>query len=146
NDFYGQVFSQSAAEILATRVATLPAKYEELARDHLPQLEGLLEPPDPLGPPRAPVERVRSRRVYITEYPDLTKNDSRAYCAFDPTINLLATMPVITEAEWRWMDQVAASAVNGAVANAAAAHDWNFVGGIYSAWAPHGYCADTRWL
>jgi len=146
NDFYGQVFSQSAADILATRVATLPAKYEELARDHLPQLEGLLEPLDPLGPPRAPVERVRSRRVYITEYPDLTKDDSRAYCAFDPTSNPLAMMPVITQAEWRWMDQVAASALNGAVANAAGTHDWNLVGGIYSAWAPHGYCADRRWV
>ncbi len=149
NDFFGNFPTESAKQILETGVAALPAKYALLANTLLPGLEGLLAPePSPLGPPvppREPVERVRSGRVYITEYVDMTKDDARAYCRFDRT-DPLGAIPGMTVDELQWLDVTAAGSINRAVADAAATHGWNAVGGIFSAYASHGYCAESHWV
>jgi len=140
NELFGVFPDQSAKQILETGVGALPAKYAMLANTVLPGLEGLLTPE-----PGEPVERVRSGRVYITEYVDMTKDDARAYCRFDRT-DPLGSIPGMTPDEMQWLDITAAGSINRAVADAAATHGWNAVGGIFSAYAPHGYCAESHWV
>lgn len=140
-DFFGFFPTESANRLVADGVAALPAKYQELAQEVLPQLSGLL---DPLAMGE-PATRLRSSRVYITEYVDMTRDDNGAYCTQDLT-NPLGTIPAITPDELAWLDVNAAGSINQAVADAAAAHGWNAVGGIYGPYATHGYCADDHWV
>lgn len=152
-DLFDAVPDRSAKQILNSGLDALPEKYSELATELLPGLPGLLEPlagpgaggRGRPGPGGDPAERVRSSRVYITEYVDMTKDDARAYCAFDRT-DPLGTVPGITDDEMAWLDQTAARGINRAVADAAEAHGWTYVERIYDAYAPHGYCARTHWV
>lgn len=148
SDLFGAIPSQSAKQIVGDGVAALPAKYDEVANVLLPQLTGLLAPLAPYGPPGPalqPVDRVRSNRVYITQYVDMTKDDAGSYCSFDPD-NLLGTIPGVSLDEMQWLDTGAAGQINQAVANAASDHGWNAVTGIYAGYAHHGYCADDHWV
>jgi hypothetical protein len=147
-DFFAFFPEQSAKGALEAGVAALPGRYEELATQLLPQLEGLLDPQPWPGPPGAaldPASRVRSGRVYITEYVDMTKDDGLAYCRFDNT-DPLGAIPGITVEEMSWLDQTATRGINGAVAAAATLHEWNVVQGIYAGYASHGYCAENHWV
>ena len=135
NELFGVFPSQSGKQVLEAGVAALPGKYATLANTLLPGLEGLLDP----------AERVRSGRVYITEYVDMTKDDARLYCRFDRT-DPLGAIPGITQDEMLWLDLTATRSINGAVAEAAATHGWVAVGEIFSAYAPHGYCAENHWV
>lgn len=146
--------TESAATILTDGVTnTLPGRYEQLATEMFPGLTGLLEPE--VGPGSAgrgrpgstsdPVDRLRSERVYITEYVDMTKDDALAYCRFDRT-DPLGTIPGITADEMDWLDNTATTGINGAVERAASLHGWNYVSQIYTAYAPHGYCAEDHWV
>lgn len=139
-DFFGTFPAESAKQLVESGVAALPAKYEQLATVVLPQLTGLLEPGA-----GAPSDRVRSGRVYISEYVDMTRGDAGAYCTQDPN-NLLGMIPAVTPDELQWLDLHAAGSINQAVATAAAAHGWNAVTGIYAAYREHGYCADDHWV
>ncbi|MDP3909911.1 MAG: hypothetical protein Q8Q14_05935 [Gemmatimonadales bacterium] len=133
---------QSAKQILNEGLAALPGRYAELGTQLLPSLPGLLDPASVLDP----VDRVRSSRVYITEYVDMTKDDTRAYCAPAPLTNPLGTLPGVSTDELSWLDVVAAASINQAGRDAAATHGWTAVGGIYAAYEPHGYCADDHWV
>ncbi len=162
-ELFDNVPDRSAKQILSSGLDSLPKKYRELATELLPGLPGLLEPlagpgaggrgrpgrgrgyPGRPGPGSDPAERVRSSRVYITEYVDMTKDDARAYCAFDRT-DPLGTVPGITADEMAWLDRTAARGINRAVADAATEHGWTYVEQIYDAYAPHGYCARTHWV
>jgi hypothetical protein len=139
NKLFGVFPAQSGKQVLEAGVAGLPAKYAELANALLPKLDGLLEPRGD------DAERVRSGRVYITEYVDMTKDDARIYCSFDRT-DPLGAIPGITQDEMAWLDVTATRSINGAVAEAAATHGWVSVGQIFSAYAPHGYCAENHWV
>lgn len=146
NELFGVFPAQSGKQVLEAGVAALPGKYATLANTLLPGLEGLLAPA--LGAtvtPVDPAERVRSGRVYITEYVDMTKDDARSYCRFDRT-DPLGAIPGITQDEMLWLDLTATRSINGAVAEAAATHGWVAVGEIFSAYAPHGYCAEDHWV
>jgi hypothetical protein len=146
NELFGAFPAQSGKQVLEEGVAGLPAKYAELANTLLPSLDGLLEPASgSTVPPVDPAERVRSGRVYITEYVDMTKDDALVYCAFDRT-DPLGAIPGITQDEMAWLDVTATRSINGAVAQAAATHGWVAVSGIFSAYAPHGYCAEDHWV
>jgi hypothetical protein len=126
NDLFGVFPDQSAKGIVEEGVAGLPPRYEEVAQVLLPTLAGLLEPelgPGPPSPPLDPVDRVRSDRVYITEYVDMTTLD-----------------------EMEWLDVVAAGSINQAVEDAAEAHGWTAVDQIYQAYDRHGYCATNHWV
>lgn len=137
NEVFANLPDRSANELLAEGVAGLPAKYAEVAGELFPTLSGLLEPDA--------ADRVRSSRVYITEYVDMTKDHSRAYCRLELT-NPLGAMPGMTVDEMEWLDVVAGRSINRAVADAAGAHGWTLVSQIYDAYAPHGYCADDHWV
>ena len=148
NNLFGIFPAQSAKAILEEGVGGLPPRYAELAEELLPNLRGLLEPEPGPGvpqPPLEPVDRVRSNRVYITEYVDMTKDDAGAYCV-GSLANLLGTIPGVTPDELLWLDLVAAASINRAGATAALTHGWNAVSGIYGGYATHGYCADAHWV
>lgn len=145
---------KSGKTLLEDGLALLPDRYELLATDHFPTLRGLLAP-EAGGPGRngrgrptetvAPEERVRSDRVYVSEYVDMTKDDAFNYCWFDRT-DPLGTMPGFTVPEMTWLDHTAGREINAAVADAAREHGWTYVSDIYDAYAPHGYCAEDHWV
>ena len=139
-DLFGVFPTQSAKGLVEHGVESLPAKYQELAQELLPQLSGLLAPGV-----LDPVDRVRADRVYITQYVDMTKDDDGQYCTQDPA-NILGTVPGVTPDEMQWLDLSAAGSINQAVATAAVAHGWNAVDDIYGAYQTHGYCANDHWV
>lgn len=137
----------SAKLVLEDGLADLPRRYELLATELFPGLSGLL-PPEARGlpePARAPVQRVRSQRVYITEYVDVTRDNDGAFCQFAGSKEFGA-MPGFSEPELAWLDETAAGGINGAVKTAADTHGWAYVGGIHSGYRTHGYCADESWV
>ena len=141
--FQNSVSQQSAKQILDSAGALLPGRYADLATQYLPGLEGLLSPDSSGG--ATPAMRVRSNRVFITQYGSLTKNDAGGYCAPDPQ-DLLGAMPGVTLDEMQWLDQTVEAALNGDVQSAAAQYGWNEVTGIYAGYGPHGYCAHDHWV
>jgi hypothetical protein len=136
DDFFADNIPIPATETLRNGLAELPIRYAQLDATHLPKLRGLLEPA---------TDGVRSNRVYITEYVDMTKGPTGEYCT-NTLANPLAVMPGFSLGEMQWLDLSAGQGINGAVQAAAQEHGWNFVSGIYSAYAPHGYCADAHWV
>jgi hypothetical protein len=144
----------SAKGLLEIGLDSLPGRYAMLADTLFPQLNGLLAPP--VGGPgldgrghREPaldaLDRLRSDRIYITEYVDMTKDDAGQYCEFDAT-DPLGVMPGFSVGEMGWLDVTAGQGINQAVHDAATAHGWTFVDGIYTSYAPHGYCAENHWV
>ncbi|MCG6990210.1 MAG: hypothetical protein LJF06_18875 [Gemmatimonadetes bacterium] len=135
---------QSAKQILDSTSVLLPGRYGVLATQDLPLLQGLLRPDSGSGT-TDPAQLLRSNRVYITEYGDLTKNDAGAYCTPDPT-DPLGTMAGVSVDEMQWLDQNAEADLNGDVRSAASQYGWNYVTGIYAGYTPHGYCAHDHWI
>jgi hypothetical protein len=145
---------KSGKTLLGEGLELLPDRYEVLADDALPTLRGLLAP-EAGGPGRhgrgrpattvAPEDRLRSNRVYISEYVDMTKDEMGHYCSFDRT-DLLGTMPGYTVDEMDWLDTTAAKDINSAVATAADEHGWTYVNEIYNAYERQGYCAEDHWV
>ncbi len=136
DDFFADNIPIPATETLQNGLAELPIRYAQLDATLLPQLRGLRVPA---------TDGVRSDRVYITEYVDMTKGATGAYCT-NTLANPLAVMPGFSLGEMQWLDLSAGQGINGAVQAAAQEHGWNFVSGIYSGYAPHGYCADAHWV
>lgn len=118
---------ENAQEIVDQRFPTLAPRYARLA-------EGLLT----LG--------VLPERVYITQYPDLTKDDFGTYCGGVDPLDPVGGTPGFTRDEMEWADREFLSVGNGAVRSAALEHGWNLVDGIYPSFREHGYCADDNWI
>lgn len=140
---------ESAAETLQRELAGLPSKYTTVATklfpgdaglDSVPGLPGLLQPGETIG------GAVRSSRVYITEYVDMTKDEDGVYCGPNIPFDPLALMPGFSPSELAWLDQTATRSINAAVETAAMTHGWTFVSGIYDAYRTHGYCAEVPWV
>ena len=142
--FQANTPQQSAKQILDSTSVLLPGRYGVLATQDLPLLRGLLRPDSGSGTANA-AQLLRSNRVYITEYGDLTKNDAGAYCTPDPT-DPLGTMVGVSVDEMQWLDQNAEADLNGDVRSAASQYGWNYVTGIYAGYTPHGYCAHDHWI
>lgn len=82
-------------------------------------------------------------RVYLTEYPNATQDDDGSYC---PDINPLNNLPGMSLAEAIFADTVVTQTLDGLVELNADGENWNFVGGVYDAFAGHGYCADDHFM
>ena len=96
------------------------------------------------------------QRVYITEYPDPTGDDSGVHCGWDPSQRPsgegLKTLPGVTQPEAAWAQITVATALREETRTAAATHTWKFVtetgegsDTIGTASRNHGYCADDHW-
>lgn len=124
----------------AESISSLANKFHELNEYLSDKLSGL----DP-------------RRVYITEYPDPTGDDSGNYCGWSPALPLSGAgarfLPGVTLQESTWADMTVAAALRNGTETAAALHQWKFVTRlgesgetIASASRNHGYCADDSWM
>ncbi|HVL32131.1 MAG TPA: SGNH/GDSL hydrolase family protein, partial [Actinomycetota bacterium] len=122
-----------AKNVFDQRLALLPAKFDALA--------------DQLA--ASPVDLPRER-LYITEYFDPTRNDAGEFCddmlKEDMPLGLASPAVGISaeEAEWASTDMLVR--LNSAMIAAAERHSWNYLGGLYSRFSHHGYCADDRWI
>jgi hypothetical protein len=134
-------------------VNELPAKYAALAAD--------IETYIPFSP---------NGHVYITQYPDSTRDSSGGYCNEMVTdlipwwISVGATgsalfggaytIPLlphrIDQDEATWAGGTVGPALNNKIAAAADVHDWILVDGINDStanlFATHGYCAADNWI
>jgi hypothetical protein len=119
----------SAAEVFGPRIAALPDRYADLADRLADSFPAVAAEPD---------------RVFITEYPNVLQDDDGTLCSsgLDP----FDMLPGISGAESEWLHDVVTPGLNARVATAAATHHWTFVGGMFDAFAGHGYCADDSWV
>ena len=81
-------------------------------------------------------------RVYITEYPGVTRDESGGFCRADP-VNVL---PGWSGDELEWVDTVIAPQLNDIVSQAAEEAGWSLISGVYDGFATHGLCARERWI
>jgi Ca2+-binding RTX toxin-like protein len=96
---------------------------------------------------------VKPRNVYITEYPDASRDENGEFCGnilgeVFRDANVLEQPFRIDSSEARWAYDHVIHPLNRTVEAAAAAYGWNFVGGIEDAFARHGYGASSeeRWI
>jgi hypothetical protein len=104
---------------VASELAALPQHYDDLA--------AAIQARGDIG------------KVYITEYFDPTHGSDGSYG--DTASNFLCSAGSMTAASWQWSHDDVVVPLNNAVATAAAAHGWQFVGGIASQFLDHGFCA-----
>ena len=82
------------------------------------------------------------KRVYLTEYPGVTRDESGAYCQAD----VFTVLPGWSRSELVWADTVVSPQLNQIVSQAAQEAGWNLVSGIYDGFRTHGLCAQEHWI
>lgn len=116
--------SNSAQGILSAGLNSLQSRYQALSE----KINGL--------PP--------VKRIFITEYPDLARNQNGQFCNNSPLFDLLG---FLSRREAQWASEEVVRGLNDRVKAAADQHGWVYVGGIADKFATHGYCAgDQRWV
>jgi len=93
-------------------------------------------------------------RVYLTEIPDLTRDEFGDLCAwptelpgYQETLRIAAQqVPGVTEKEMEWASTYVLTELRSAMRAAANKHGWTFVEGVDARFAGHGYCSDVTWL
>jgi hypothetical protein len=114
----------------------LPKNYDDLARE----IVGLLG--------------MEPGRVYLTEIPDVTRDEHGQTCAWPTELPgfseglrvALQEVPGVTRTEMEWADEHVLTQLRAAMRTAAGEHGWRFVEGVDSRFAGHGYCAAEPWL
>ena len=93
-------------------------------------------------------------RVYLTEIPDVTRDEFGDLCAW-PTelpgylesLRIAAQqVPGVTEAEMQWASTYVLTELRAAMRASANKHGWQFVDGVDARFSGHGYCSDVAWL
>lgn len=87
----------------------------------------------------------RRERLYISEYPDLTRDQAGDYCDSEQKHGLDA-IPGWSVAETAWADTFLTPALNGAIRAAAQTHGWTFVTGVAAGYRDKGYCSTDRFI
>ena len=82
------------------------------------------------------------KRVYLTEYPGVTRDESGGYCLADAFTVLLGWSGV----ELVWADTVVSPQLNQIVSRAAQEAGWNLISGISDGFSTHGLCAREHWI
>lgn len=88
-------------------------------------------------------------RVLLTEYPDVTRDESGAFCGWEANQSIgeqLMNLPGVSPGEMMSADTIVQAQLAAAMQNAATLHGWSFVGGLAAAFATHGYCASDNWI
>ena len=93
-------------------------------------------------------------RVYLTEIPDVTRDEFGDLCAwptefpgFLETLRIGAQqVPGVTMTEMEWASNYVLTELRSAMRAAANENGWQFVDGVDSRFAGHGYCSDVAWL
>jgi len=93
-------------------------------------------------------------RVYLTEIPDVTRDEFGDLCAW-PTklpgymesLRIAAQqVPGVTEPEMEWASTFVLTELRAAMRASANKHGWQFVDSVDARFAGHGYCSDVTWL
>jgi hypothetical protein len=91
------------------------------------------------------ISSLRVSKVFITEYPDIVRDESGIFCDHSPKFPDL--LNGINAAEAQWAAEKVVGPLNERVKAAADLHHWIYVDGIASEFRTHGYCADDqRWV
>ena len=93
-------------------------------------------------------------RVYLTEIPDVTRDEFGELCAwptelpgYQETLRIAAQqVPGVTEAEMEWASTYVLVELRAAMRAAAEMHGWQFVDSVDARFSGHGYCSDAPWL
>jgi hypothetical protein len=93
-------------------------------------------------------------RVYLTEIPDVTRDEFGDLCewptvlpGFSEGLRIAAQqVPGVTETEMQWASDYVLTELRAAMRASANRNGWQFVDGVDSRFAGHGYCSDVTWL
>jgi PKD repeat protein len=93
-------------------------------------------------------------RVYLTEIPDVTRDEFGDLCAwptelpgFTESLRIAAQqVPGVTKTEMEWASNYVLTELRAAMRAAAIKNGWQFVEGVDARFAGHGYCSDVTWL
>ena len=93
-------------------------------------------------------------RVYLTEIPDVTRDEFGDICAwptelpgFTESLRIAAQqVPGVTKTEMEWASNYVLTELRAAMRAAAIKNGWQFVEGVDARFAGHGYCSDVTWL
>ncbi|KPK50440.1 MAG: hypothetical protein AMJ63_14645 [Myxococcales bacterium SG8_38_1] len=93
-------------------------------------------------------------RVFLSEIPDVTRDEFGELCAwptelpgYQETLRIAAQqVPGVTEAEMEWASTHVLTELRAAMRASANEHGWQFVEGVDERFAGHGYCSDQPWL
>jgi len=93
-------------------------------------------------------------RVYLTEIPDVTRDEFGDLCAWPTELpGYLESLrigaqqvPGVTEAEMEWASTYVLTELRAAMRGSATKHGWQFVDGVDARFSGHGYCSDVTWL
>ncbi|MDB4278946.1 GDSL-type esterase/lipase family protein, partial [Deltaproteobacteria bacterium] len=93
-------------------------------------------------------------RVYLTEIPDVTRDEFGDLCAwptelpgFTESLRIAAQqVPGVTKTEMEWASNYVLTELRAAMRAAASKNGWQFVEGVDARFAGHGYCSDVEWL
>ena len=93
-------------------------------------------------------------RVFLTEIPDVTRDEFGDLCAwptelpgYQETLRIAAQqVPGITEAEMEWASNFVLTELRAAMRESAERNGWQFVDTVDARFASHGYCSDVPWL
>ncbi|MGB3051249.1 MAG: PKD domain-containing protein [Polyangiales bacterium] len=93
-------------------------------------------------------------RVYLTEIPDVTRDEFGDLCAWPTEIPgpfeiariAAQQVPGVTKTEMEWASNYVLTELRSAMRAAANKNGWQFVEGVDSRFAGHGYCSDVPWL
>ncbi len=93
-------------------------------------------------------------RVFLTEIPDVTRDEFGDLCAwptefsgYQESLRIAAQqVPGITEPEMEWASTCVLTELRAAMRAAAERNGWQFVDGVDARFAGHGYCSDVPWL
>ena len=124
-----------ANQIINDGLAALPAKFGALAQ----RLND-------------PANTARVANVFITQYPDLVRDEDRDFC--DHSTPVTELLFAINGAESEWALNKVVVPLNEAIQSAATTFGWNYVDGILSKFGgdssdhiAHGFCSgDQRWV
>ncbi len=93
-------------------------------------------------------------RVYLTEIPDVTRDEFGELCAWPTELPGLTEslriaaqqVPGVTITEMGWASDYVLTEIRSAMRSAANKNGWQFVDGVDARFAGHGYCSDVTWL
>ena len=93
-------------------------------------------------------------RVYLTEIPDVTRDEFGDLCAwpaelpsyFESLRVAAQQVPGVTLTEMEWASTHVLTELRAAMRAAADQHGWQFVDGVDARFTGHGYCSDVTWL
>ncbi len=127
-------FLKPAVQFFADNIGLLPGYYQELD-DYIGDTLNL-----------------HKDRIYITELPNMTKDENGNYCCSETgnacIQNPFVMIPEVSWAEMLWGDSAPTQTFNNII-HANTDRGWNIITGIYDDFANHGYCSSdtylTRW-